>query len=111
MLKLTTSKSDIHKQLSENFKLKAGTLTQQVQDRRYEFEGTRDKENEEVDNLKYLLNVDATKKETLENRLEKLENIVVDLEYDCAKATEELAVSLVVENILSCYVLLYLPNV
>ena len=100
MLKLATSKSDIHKQLSENFKLKAGTLTQQVQDRRYEFEGTRDKENEEVDNLKSLLNVDATKKETLDNRVETLESIVVDLEHNYAEATEELAVSLVVEHLL-----------
>ena len=64
-------------------------------------EGTQDKAKNEVDNLNPLLNVDATKKETLENRLEKLENIVVDIEHDCGKATEELAVRLVVEHLLS----------
>ena len=40
---------------------------QQVQDLRDELEGTRDKENDEVDNLNFLLNVDAVKKETLDN--------------------------------------------
>ena len=69
-------------------------------------EGTRYKAKNEVDNLKPLLNVDATKKETLENRVEKLENIFVDLEYDFAKSTEELAVSLVVEHLISYYVVL-----
>ena len=71
----------------------------------------RDKANNEVDNLKYLLNVDATKKETLDNRVETLENRVFDLEHDCAEATEELAMSLVFAHLLSYYLLLYLPNV
>ena len=86
-------------------------MAQEFQDLRYELEGIRDKANNEVDNIKYLLNVDAAKKEILENRVETLENIVVDLENDCAEATEELAVSLVVEHLLSYFVLLYLPNV
>ena len=65
--------------------------------------GIRDKENDEADNLKSLLNVDTAKKETLENR-------VVDLEQDCDEATEELEASLLVKHLLSYYVLLYLPN-
>ena len=60
-------KATIYKRLSEQSKQKAGTLTQQVQDLRDELEGTRDKENDEVDNLNFLLNVDAVKKETLDN--------------------------------------------
>ena len=59
---MATKKAAIHKWLSEHYKQKAGTLTQQVQDLRYELEGTRDKANDEVDNLKSLLNVDASKK-------------------------------------------------
>ena len=74
-------------------------------------EGTRDKSNDEVYNLKSLLNFDSVKKETLKNRMETLENRVVNLEHDCSEATEELVVILVVENILSYYALLYLPNV
>ena len=64
-------------------------------------EGIQEKANEEVDNLKNLLNVDAARKETLENRVETLDNRVVDLDHDCAEATEELAMSLVVEHLLS----------
>ena len=85
-------------------------MTQQVQDLRDELGGIRDKENDEDDNLKSLLNVDAAKKKMLENRVETLENRVVDLEHDCAEATYKLVVSLVVENILSYFVLLYLTN-
>ena len=55
--------------------------------------------------------MDAVKKETLENRVETIENIVVDIDHNCAEATEELAVSVVVEHHLSYYILLYLPNV
>ena len=43
-------------------KQKSGTLTQQVQDLRYQLEVTRDKANDEVYNLKSLLNVDSAKK-------------------------------------------------
>ena len=35
--------------------------------------------------------------------METIYIIVVDLEYDCSEATEELAVSLLVEHIISCY--------
>ena len=63
-------------------------MTQQVQDLRYKLEGIRDKANDEVDNLKPLLNVDADKKKTLENRAETLENIFFDLEHDFAEATK-----------------------
>ena len=42
--------------------------------------------------------------------METIENRVVDIENDCAKATEELAVSLAVEHILSYYIFIYLPN-
>ena len=86
-------------------------MKQQVQDLKDELGVIRDKANDEVDNLKSLLNVYAAKKETLDNRVETLENIVVDLEHDCAESTEELAVILLVEHIISYYVLLYLPNV
>ena len=57
------------------------------------------------------MNVDAAKKETIYNRLETLENRVFDIDHDYAEATEELAVSLVAEHLLSSYVFLYLPNV
>ena len=43
--------------------------------------------------------------------METLENRVVNIEHDCAEATEEMEVGLVVENLFSHYVLLYLPNV
>ena len=59
----------IHKRLSEQSKKKAGTLMQKVKDLRDKLEGTQDKANDEVDNLNYLLNVDAENKETLENRV------------------------------------------
>ena len=62
-----TKKSAIHKRLSGNSKQKAGTLTQQVQYLRDELEITQDKAKDEVYNLKSLLNVDAVKKETLDN--------------------------------------------
>ena len=51
------------------------------------------------------------KKETLENRVETIENIVVDIDHNCAEATEELAVSFVVEHLILYYVLLDLQNV
>ena len=105
-----TKKSVIHKRLSEKFKHKSVTLKQKFQDLIDELSGTRDKANDEVNNLKYLLKIDADNKETLENRVETLENRVVDLEHDCAEATHELAVSLLVEHLLSYYLLLYLPN-
>ena len=57
------------------------------------------------------MNVDAAKKETIYNRLETLENRVFDIDHDYAEATEELAMSLVAEHLLSSYVFLYLPNV
>ena len=60
-----TNKSSIHKRLSEQSKKKAGTLMQKVKDLRDKLEGTQDTANDEVDNLKYLLNVDTEKKETL----------------------------------------------
>ena len=60
-----TKKSVIHKRLSEKFKHKAVTLKQKFQDLIDELSGTRDKANDEVNNLKYLLNVDTEKKETL----------------------------------------------
>ena len=90
----------------EQPKQKAGTFMQQVQYLRDELEGIRDKANNEVDNLKSLLNFDASKKETLDNRVETLDNRVVNLEHDCDEATEELAVSLVVEHIISYYALI-----
>ena len=62
MLKTATKKAAIHKWLSEHSKHKAGTLTQKVQDLRDELEVTQDKANNEFDNLKYLLNVDAENK-------------------------------------------------
>ena len=83
-----TNKAVILKRLSEKSKNNAGTLTQQVQDIRYELEGTRDKANNEVDNLKSLLSVDSEKKGMLENRVETLENIVVNIEHECADAKE-----------------------
>ena len=86
-------------------------MTQQVQDLIYELEGTRDKANNECDNLKPLMNVDATNKERLENRVETLDNIVLDLDHDCTEKTEELLVNLLVEHLLSYYVIIYLPNV
>ena len=58
---------------------------QKVKDLRDKLEGTQDTANDEVDNLKYLLNVDTEKKETLQNRVEMLHNIVVGLEHDCAE--------------------------
>ena len=73
--------------------------------------GRQDKSKDEVDNLKSLLNVDAVKKETLDNTVETLENRVVNIDNDCAEVKEELVVSLLVEHLLSYYVLLYLPNV
>ena len=78
-------------------------MTHQVQEFRDDLEGIRDNANDQVYNLKSLLNFDAAKKESLENR-------VVYLEHDCYEETEELAVSLVVKHILSYYVPLYLPN-
>ena len=105
-----TKKSAIHKRLSEKSKQKAGNLTQQVQDLRDELEVIRDKANDDIDNLKSLLNVDAVKKEWLENISETLENRVVDLEHEFGEATEELAVVLLVKHLLSYFVLLYLPN-
>ena len=106
-----TNKSAIQKRLSEQSKLKSGNLTQKIQDLRHELEGIRDKANNEVDNLKSLLNVDAAKKEMLENRVKTLENRVVNLDHEYAEATEEVAVSLVVEHLFSYFLLLYLPNV
>ena len=67
-----TKKSAIHKRLSEQSKSKVCTLTQQVQYLRDELKGTRDKANNEVDNLKSLLNVDAVNKEKLDNSVETL---------------------------------------
>ena len=43
--------------------------------------------------------------------MEAQESIFVNLEHDFSEATEKLAVSLVLENILSYYVLIYLSNV
>ena len=91
-----TKKAATHKRLSEQSKQKAGNLTQQVHDLGNELEGIRNKANNEVDNLKSLLNVDYTKKKTLENRVEALDNTVVDIYHDCAEATEELAAVLLV---------------
>ena len=53
-------------------------MTQQVQDLRDELEVIRDKANDEIDNLKSLLNVDAVKKEWLENISETLDNRAFD---------------------------------
>ena len=60
--KTDTKKAATHKRMSEQSKQKAGTLTQQVQDLRYELEGTQDKAKDEVDKLKSLLIVDSAKK-------------------------------------------------
>ena len=57
------------------------------------------------------MNVDAANKERLENRVETLDNIVLDLDHDCTEKTEELLVNLLVEHLLSYYVIIYLPNV
>ena len=84
---MATNKADIHKRLSEQSKQKSGTLTQQVQDLRDESEVTGYKANNEVDNLKSLLNVDPAKKEKLQNRVETLDNKVVDIEHNCDEAT------------------------
>ena len=108
---MATKKAPIYKQLHEQSKQKAGTLPQQLQDLRDELEGTRYKANDEVGKLKSLLNVDATNKETLQNRVETLEIGVVDIEHDCDEATEELEVSFVVEHLILYYVLLDLQNV
>ena len=86
-------------------------MTQQVQELRDDLEVTQYKANDEVGNLNSLLNVDYVKKETLYNRVETLENIAVGIEHEYSEATEELAVILVVEHLISYYVLLYLPNV
>ena len=60
-----TKNAFIHKRLYEQSKQKSVNLTQKVQDLIDELEGIQDKANYEVDNLKFLLNVDAAKKETL----------------------------------------------
>ena len=62
-------------------------MTQQVQDLIDELEGIQDKAKNEVDNLKYLLNIDSAKKETLENRVETLGNRVLDPEHEFAEET------------------------
>ena len=110
-VQMPKKKSAIHKRLSEQSKQKADNLTQKVQYLIYELEGIWEKANDRFYKLEYLLNVDAMKKETLENIVKKLENSVFDLEHDCAEAIEELAVSLVVHNLLSYFLILYLPNV
>ena len=59
-------------------------------------EVTQDKANDEYNNLKSLMNVDAAKKEILEIRAETMDNRFVNLEHECVEATEEMTLSLVV---------------
>ena len=106
-----TKKAAIHKRLSKLSKEKAGSLTKQFHDLRYELEVICDKANDEFYNLQLLLIVDAVKKETIENRVETLENRVFDIEHEFAEATESPVVSLLVGHLISYYVLLYLPKV